>query len=91
MDSIQNGRIQKSWGQTLPTPWLLEPAKRPDDRAEYCLHHSWAIKAKTIQRFALGPRFYGKISSFRIDQYNEMIFENCLDTRYSRNSGYLYV
>ena len=21
----------------LPTPWLLEPAKRPDDRADYCL------------------------------------------------------
>ena len=21
----------------LPTPWLFEPAKRPDDRADYCL------------------------------------------------------
>ena len=24
-------------GAHLPTPWLLEPAKRPDDRADYCL------------------------------------------------------
>ena len=21
----------------LPTPWLFEPAKRPDHRADYCL------------------------------------------------------
>ena len=29
----------------LPTPWLFEPAKRADDRADYCLHcsflHQW--------------------------------------------------
>ena len=24
-------------GAHLPTPWLFEPAKRPDDRADYCL------------------------------------------------------
>ena len=24
-------------GVHLPTPWLLEPAKRQDDRADYCL------------------------------------------------------
>ena len=24
-------------GAHLPTPWLFEPAKRPDDRANYCL------------------------------------------------------
>ena len=23
-------------GADLPTPWLFEPAKRPDDRADYC-------------------------------------------------------
>ena len=23
-------------GAHLPTPWLFEPAKRPDDRADYC-------------------------------------------------------
>ena len=25
-------------GAHLPTPWLFEPAKRPDDRADYCLY-----------------------------------------------------
>ena len=24
-------------GAHLPTPWVLEPAKRPDDRADYCV------------------------------------------------------
>ena len=24
-------------GAHLPTPWLFEPAKRPDDRADCCL------------------------------------------------------
>ena len=24
-------------GAHLPNPWLFEPAKRPDDRADYCL------------------------------------------------------
>ena len=24
-------------GAHLPTPWVFEPAKRPDDRADYCL------------------------------------------------------
>ena len=24
-------------GAHLPTPWLFEPPKRPDDRADYCL------------------------------------------------------
>ena len=24
-------------GAHLPTPWLFEPTKRPDDRADYCL------------------------------------------------------
>ena len=23
----------------LPTPWLFEPTKRPDDRADYCLDY----------------------------------------------------
>ena len=27
----------KRVGAHLPTPWLFEPAKRPDDRADYCL------------------------------------------------------
>ena len=24
-------------GALLPTPWIFEPTKRPDDRAYYCL------------------------------------------------------
>ena len=28
-------------GAHLPTPWLFEPAKRPDDRADYCLYCSF--------------------------------------------------
>ena len=27
-------------GAPLPTPWLFEPAKRPDDRAGFCLNRS---------------------------------------------------
>ena len=26
-------------GAHLPTPWLFELAKRPDDRADYCLEY----------------------------------------------------
>ena len=28
-------------GAHLPTPWFFEPAKRPDDRADYCLGYSF--------------------------------------------------
>ena len=28
-------------GAHLPTPWLFEPVKRPDDRADYCLDCSF--------------------------------------------------
>ena len=28
-------------GAQLPKPWLFEPAKRPDDRADYCLDCSF--------------------------------------------------
>ena len=28
-------------GAHLPTPWLFEPAERPDDRADYCLDCSF--------------------------------------------------
>ena len=27
-------------GAHLQTPWLFEPAKRPDDKADYCLNCS---------------------------------------------------
>ena len=27
-------------GAHIPTPWLFEPAKRPDDAADYCLDYS---------------------------------------------------
>ena len=28
-------------GAHLPTPWIFDPAKRPDDRADYCLNYSF--------------------------------------------------
>ena len=37
-------------GAHLPTPWLFEAAKRPDDRADYCLDCSLnERRLKTIQ------------------------------------------
>ena len=30
----------------LPTPWLFEPVKRPDDRANYCLDCSFLPQCK---------------------------------------------
>ena len=30
-------------GAHLPTPWLFESAKRPDDRADYCLDLSFLL------------------------------------------------
>ena len=40
-------------GAHLPTPWLFESAKRPDDRADYCMDCSFL---STVQ--APGTRFY---------------------------------
>ena len=34
-------------GAHLPTPWLFEPAKRPDDRTDYCLRYS----SRTTRQF----------------------------------------
>ena len=33
-------------GADLPTSWLFEPAKRPDDRADYCLDCSFLHQCK---------------------------------------------
>ena len=33
-------------GAHLPTPWLFEPAKLPDDRADYCLDCSFFLQWK---------------------------------------------
>ena len=33
-------------GAHLPTPWLFEPDKRPDDRADYCLDCSFLPQCK---------------------------------------------
>ena len=44
-------------GAHLPTPRLLEPAKRPDDRADYCLviveenNHCAIVQKCTIRWF----------------------------------------
>ena len=35
-------------GAHLPTPWLFEPAKRPDDRADYCLDCSFLPQWKHL-------------------------------------------
>ena len=33
-------------GAHLPTPWLFEPAKHPDDRADYCLYFTFVYWCK---------------------------------------------
>ena len=33
-------------GAHLPTPWLFEPGKRPDDTADYCLDCSFLPQCK---------------------------------------------
>ena len=33
-------------GAHLPTPWLFEPEKRPDNRADYCLDGSFLLQCK---------------------------------------------
>ena len=38
-------------GAHLPTPWLFEPAKRPDDRADYCVNCSFLPSASTKYSF----------------------------------------
>ena len=40
-------------GADLPTPWLFAPAKRPDDRDDYCLNCSLPPPVQ-----APGTRFY---------------------------------
>ena len=35
-------------GAHLPTPWLFESAKRPDDRADYCLDCSFLPQWKNL-------------------------------------------
>ena len=32
----------------LPTPWLFEPTKRPDDRADYCLEFRIPISLSVL-------------------------------------------
>ena len=34
-------------GSQLPTPWLFKPAKRSDDRADYCLDCSFLHSVQT--------------------------------------------
>ena len=40
-------------GVHLPTPWIFEPAKRADDRADYCLDCSFLPPVEVP-----GTRFY---------------------------------
>ena len=41
--SVANAMKRVAAGAHLPTPWLFEPAKRPDDRADYCLDCSFRL------------------------------------------------
>ena len=40
-------------GAHLPSPWLFEPAKRPDDRTDYCLDNSRLLLKITVVRASL--------------------------------------
>ena len=40
-------------GAHLPTPWLCEPTKRPDDRADYCLDCSFlTLRKHRVETFS---------------------------------------
>ena len=43
-------------GAHLSTPWLFEPAKRPDDRADYSLDCSWVDLGAPYGRTVVGAR-----------------------------------
>ena len=47
-------------GAHLPIPWLFEPAKRPNDTAEYCLDRSASIWYSFSQLSGLGGAPYGR-------------------------------
>ena len=53
-------------GAHLPTPWLYEPAERPDDRADYCLDCSYLIYYITLSRPQLMK--YEKLSGHTNEQ-----------------------
>ena len=40
-------------GAHIPTPWLFEPAKCPDDRADYCLGEKNDSKIAPIKTFEM--------------------------------------
>ena len=42
--SDSHHRLRVAAGARLATPWLFEPAKRPDDTADYCLGYSYSIQ-----------------------------------------------
>ena len=44
-------------GAHLPSPWLFEPAKYPDDKADYCLDRFEEQKEfKGIRKFLVDPK-----------------------------------
>ena len=45
------GRGRIAAGAHLPTPWLFEPAKHPDDRADYCVTAVSSPSASTRYSF----------------------------------------
>ena len=53
-------------GAHLPTPWLFEPAKRPDDRADYCLDCSFLPQWKhRVLVFTLEWRVHNRVRLYK--------------------------
>ena len=51
-------------GAHLPTPWLFEPAKLPDDRADYCMNCSFLPQLKhRVLVFTLERYFYTDLTA----------------------------
>ena len=46
-----NAMKREAAGAHLPTPWFFEPAKRPDDRADYCFGFSFLQCKATYTRW----------------------------------------
>ena len=55
-------------GAHLPTSWLFEPAKRPDDTADYCLtHREQMLLAPISSIYIYIPFIYSLTEEIRID------------------------
>ena len=75
----------------LPTPWFFEPAKRPDDRAEYCLdlRIREQFYTTTPAREMLCP-YFQSVSSSSADGYSRCIYRLiiCAERATEKNSAH---